>query len=171
MVFARADFPGLMSERKTRPLGYAFALPRLLARLGGRKVRRAQFSRCETYGSGLLVFGISCVFVGRVILPLVRPLPLQLLVLLLLPFVMWITWLLFFYFLSLLIALFRRLGLYSAGTNAPFQHVVIIALTTLLAVLLVRDAATWMQLLGALWIVLVALNLLSIALLQVLDGH
>ena len=48
-----------------REIGYAFALPRLIARLGGRHARRAEFSRWEAYGLGILVFGISCVFVAR----------------------------------------------------------------------------------------------------------
>ena len=37
---------------RPRPIGYAFALPRLVARLAGREVRRAEFSRGEAYGAG-----------------------------------------------------------------------------------------------------------------------
>jgi hypothetical protein len=157
-----------MSKRELRPPGYAFALPRLGARLAGRKVRRAPLSSWETYGTGIFVFALSAVFAGRLILPLVRPAFLQLLALLVLPFLIWVAWLLLFYVNSLVIALFRKLGLYSAATNNPFQHVVIVALSTLLAALLVRDASGWIRLLGTAWIALVGLNLLSIVILKIL---
>ncbi len=155
----------------TRPpvSGYAFALPRLAARLGGRKVRRARWSRWEAYGTGLLVFGLSCVFVGRLISPLVRPIFWQLLVLLALPFAIWIGWLLLYYVASLLIALLRKLGLYSGGTNHSFQHVFIICLITILAALLARDETGWMQSLGIFWLALVGFNLVSIVGLRILD--
>jgi hypothetical protein len=169
MVFVSPDLPAGVSARETRPVGYAFALPRLVARLGGRKVRRARLSRWEAYGTGILVFGLSCAFAGRLVLPLVRPAFFQLLALLVLPFAMWVAWLLLYYVNSLIIAFFRKLGLYCALTNNPFQHVVIISLSTLLAALLVRDETGWMQLLGAFWMTLVALNLLSIVVLKILD--
>ena len=162
MVLVSPDFRSDMS-------GYAFALPRLMARLAGRKVRRAELSRWEAYGTGTLVFGISCIFAARFVLSLVRPVALQALALLFLPFGIWIAFLLLVYVDSLLVALLRRLGLYSAVTNNPFQHFFIISLTTLLAALLVRDETGWMRSLGSCWIALVALNLLSILLLKFLD--
>lgn len=157
-----------MSER---PIGYAFALPRLVARLGGRKVRRAEFSRWEAYGLGILVFGISYVCAARAILPVVRPGPWRLLALLLLPFALWVGWLLLYYINSLIVALLRKLGLYSARTNNPFQHFVIMSLITLLAALLMRREIGWMHWLGACWIGLIALNLISIVLLKFLDEN
>ena len=120
-------------------IGYAFALPRLIARVGGRRARRAELSRWEAYGLGILVFGISCVFVAHILLSIVRPAFAQLLVLLLLPFAVWAAFLLLYYVNSLMTALLRRFGLYSAMTNNAFQHFVIISLTTLFAFLLVRD--------------------------------
>ena len=171
MVLVSPDLSGGMRAPEPRPIGYAFALPQLAARLGGRKVRRARLSRWEAYGTGLFVFGLSCVFVGRLVLPLVRPLLGRLLVLLALPFAMWIAWLLLYYVVSLLIALLRNLGLYSEPTNHPFQHVFIVALITVLAALLARDETGWMKSLGIFWITLVALNLFSLLLLRILDEH
>ena len=55
------------------------------------------------------------------------------LVLLLLPFAVWVAFLLLYYVNSLMAAVLRRLGLYSAMTNNPFQHFVIMSLTTLIA--------------------------------------
>ena len=169
MVFISPDFSEAMKEG--RELGYAFALPRLAARLAGRKVRRAEFSRWEAYGLGILVFGISCVFTASLLLPFVRPIVLQCLVLFLLPFAIWVAFLLLFYLNSIVTALLRRLGLYSALTNNPFQHFIITLLTTLLAFLLVRDKTGWIQSLGVFWLALLGLNLLSIAILKLLHEN
>ncbi len=158
-----------MKSSESLQLGYAFALPRLVARLAGRKVRRAELSRGEAYGVGLLVFGISCVVAARAILPFARPLVWQMLCLFFLPFAMWIAWLLLYYVNALFIAMFRKLGLYSAVTNNPFQHVIIMSLSTLLATLLAYKETGWMECLGILWLGLVALNLFSIACLALLD--
>jgi len=65
----------------------------------------------------------------------------ELLTWLALPFVMWVAWLLLFYVDSLILALFRKLGLCRTVTNHAFQHVVIISLISLLAALLVRGYA------------------------------
>jgi hypothetical protein len=151
-----------------RELGYAFALPRLIARLAGRRARRAELSRYEAYGLGILVFGISCVFAARIILPVVRLEVLQGLVLVLLPFAIWIAYLLLYFLNAQIVSLLRTLGLYTAPTNNPFQHIVIMSGTTLLAGLLLQDECAWLTSLGIFWLVLLALNLLSIAVLKLL---
>jgi hypothetical protein len=151
-----------------RELGYAFALPRLIARLAGRRARRAELSRWEAYGLGILVFGISCVFAARIILPVVRLEVLQGLVLVLLPFAIWIAYLLLYFLNAQIVSLLRTLGLYTAPTNNPFQHIVIMSGTTLLAGLLLQDECAWLKSLGIFWLVLLALNLLSIAVLKLL---
>lgn len=163
MVFVSPYFPVSRDEEPER--GYAFALPRLVARLAGRKVRRAEFSKLEAYGVCFLVFGISNLFVARALLPLLGSPVLQWLVLLLLPFAMWAAFLLFYYLVSLVIAIFRRLGFYRATTNNSFQHVVIMTLTTGLALVLVRDDCDAVKSLGFLWLGLLGLNLLAIAIL------
>ena len=151
-----------MSDRTGAARGYAFALPRVVARLAGHKVRRAEFSGAEAYGVGILVFGISCVWAERAFLPLVRALPLPLFFLILLPVGIWAAFLILYYLVSLVIALCRRLGLYAAVTNNPFQHVAIMSLTTLLSVLLLRDECSWVKSLGILWLGLLGLNLLAL---------
>lgn len=149
-------------------IGYAFALPRLIARFGGRHARRAELSRWEAYGLGILVFGMSCVVVARVLLPFVRPGVLQWLVLFLIPFGSWLAFLVLYYLNALVISGLRRLGLYSAITNNPFQHFVIMSLTTLLALVLARDETGWMRSLGFFWLGLLSLNLLSMLVLKLL---
>ena len=164
MVFVSPYFP--VSRGEELELGYAFALPRLVARLAGRKVRQAEFSRLEAYGVCFLVFGISNLFVARALLPLLGSLVLQGLVGFLLPFAMWAAFLLLYYLVSLVIAVFRGLGLYRATTNNSFQHVVIMTLTTGLALALVRDDCDGVKSLGFLWLGLLGLNLLAIAVLR-----
>jgi hypothetical protein len=154
------------AEHHSRELGYAFALPRLVARLCRRKVRRAELSRWEAYGTGILVFGISCVFAAHAFLPIVRRFGLQLLILLLLPFGIWIAFLLLYFVNARIAALLRRLGLFSAPTNNPIQHSVIMSLITFLAVLLMLDEGAWMRSLGIFWLGLVSLNLLSLLVLK-----
>lgn len=151
-----------MSDSTTHQIGYAFALPRLLARLAGRKPRRAEFSGAEAYGLGMLVFGMSCIFVGRALLPMAGPFVLSLLVFLLVPFAVWIALLLLYYLNSLVAALLRRLGFYSAVTNNPFQHVVIMSLTTLIALHFLRDECAWVRWSGIFWLGLLSLNVLAI---------
>ena len=158
-----------MSGREKPAVAYWFALPRLIARLAGREVRRAELSRWEAYGLGLLVFGISCVFLAHALLAIVRPWPLQLLCLLLTPVAIWIACLLVYFVNWLLAGLLRRLGLYSARTNNPLQSFVIISLITLLAALLVRDETGWLRSLGIFWLALTSLNFLAIVVLKLIE--
>jgi hypothetical protein len=162
MVFPGADLSHAMNNSMTDQIGYAFALPRLLARLAGREARRAELSAAEAYGLGVLVFGMSCMFVARALLPMVRPFLLSLLVLFLVPFAVWIAFLLLYYLNSLVVALLRRLRFYSAITNNPFQHVVIMSLTTLIAFHFLGDECRWANSLGLFWLGLLGLNFLAI---------
>jgi hypothetical protein len=155
-----------MNGSEEHEVGYWFALPRLVAHWGGRTVRRAEWSRVEAYGLGLLVFAIGCVFLGRALFQFVRPGPLQLLCLLVTPVATWIVCLLLYCVNWLLAGLLRRLGLYSARTNNPLQSLVIISLVTLLAALFLRDEAVWLRSLGIFWLGLVALNLLATVILR-----
>ena len=151
-----------MNDSTTTPIGYAFALPRLAARLAGRKVRRAEFSAGEAYGLGFLVFGLSCVFVTRLLFPFVRPVVFQALFLCLLPIAIWVAFLILYYLNFLVIAVLRRVGLYSAITNNPFQHTVIMSLITGIACSFLRDECDWVKSLGVFWLGLLSFNLLAI---------
>jgi len=151
-----------MNDPAPGQIGYAFALPRVAARLARRKVRRAELSRWEAYGLGILVFGLSCVFTAQEILPFVRQSVLRVLFLVLLPFAIWLAYLVLYYLNYLAVAALRRLRLYSARSNNPFQHVIIMSLTTLIALHFLGDECAWMKSLGVFWLALVWLNFLSI---------
>lgn len=144
---------------KEENFGYAFALPRLIARMIGRHPRRVEFSRWEAYGLGILVFTMSVVFAAWLVLPFVRRGFFTVVVLFLLPFAVWVAFLPFYYLNAQLIALFRALGLYRAPTNNPFQHVVIMTWTTWLAYLFLREGNIWLKSLGIFWLGLLLSNL------------
>lgn len=146
--------------------GYAFSLPLLLARLRGRKARRAEWSQWEAHGFGMLVFAMSCIFAARFLLSLVRFGLGQALLLLLLPFAIWIVFLLVYFVNAQVIAVLRQLGLYTAPTNNPFQHVVIMTLTSAMALIFLRDDSALLKSLGVFWLGLLFCNLLALLLLK-----
>lgn len=160
---------GVSAGEMKPPLGFAFACSRLIARLGGRKASRAEWSGLEAYGVGLLVFGISWVCVARAIPSFVRPFALQIAIFLTLPVLLWVIYLLLYYLISLSIRPFRRFGLYSAPTNQPIQHLFFVLLTTFLSLSLLRSEVVWLESLGGLWLALLALNLLSIVIEKLFD--
>lgn len=139
-------------------LGYWFALPRLLARMARKNVRRAQWSAGEAYGLGWLVFLFPCIFLWREQLTVVRSIAWQIVVFVLIPFAVWIGWLLVYFFVWLLANLLRRLGLFSGRTKNPLQSFFIILIVSLLALLFLRDEQFWFRSLGIFWLGLVALN-------------
>ncbi len=147
-------------------IGYAFALPRLLARFAGRTARRAELSRWEAYGFGSLVFGMSCVFFARLVFLFVRPGFLQGVTLLLVPFAVWIAFLPLFYVNARVAALLRRLGLYAAPTNLSLQHFVCMTLMSGIALFFLRDDCVWIKSLGGFWLGLLACNLLALLILK-----
>ncbi|HEY2713271.1 MAG TPA: hypothetical protein VGI60_12210 [Chthoniobacterales bacterium] len=153
-----------MSSADQLELGYGFALPRMLARLAGKRVRQAQFSALEAYAVCLLIFATHYIFLTRLlIIPLVRPGWSLVLGLSLLPIATWVYLLLLYYAISLVLRIFRKFGLFVSLPNNHFQSVIITALTTLVALLFLGADAFWLKSLGGFWLGLVLLNLLAIA--------
>lgn len=155
-----------MKAAETDQVGYAFALPRLVARLAGGTARRAELSRWEAYGFGILVFGLSCVFAGRLLFHFVRPGLFQGLFLLLVPFAGWIAYLPLYFVNARVAALLRRLGLYSGPTNNSLQHFSFMTLTSGIALVFLRDECDWIKSLGVFWLGLLFCNLLAIVILK-----
>lgn len=155
-----------MKAVRNEEIGYFFALPRLLAWLGGKPARRAEFSAWEAYGFGAVVFLISCLLAGRALWEIVRPESLRILLLVLVPIKVWIGFLLLYYLNSLIARLLRRLRLYSAPTNNPLQHFLIMTLLTGLVVWMMATNRGWLRSLGIFWCALLALNLFALAALK-----
>lgn len=139
-------------------LGFWFALPRLLTRMAGKKVRRAQWSAAEAYGLGWAVFLFPCIFLWHEQLAVVRPIAWQIVVFVLIPFAVWIGWLLVYFFVWLLARLLCRLGLFSGRTKNPLQSFFILLIVSVLALLFLRDEQFWLRSLGVFWLALLALN-------------
>jgi hypothetical protein len=157
-----------MKKDESSQRGYVFALPRVIVGLVGKKPRRAEWSRAEAYGVGLLVYAIGCVFFGRETLIFVRPTFARLPVLLIVPVAVWAFLLLLYYLVSLVIRLLRNLHLYS-GRNDRFQHYVIMLLTSLIALHFLRQPLGWMGALGTVWLFLLGANIFCIFFERLLD--
>lgn|GEM_PF-5706953 len=168
MVFLRPDLSQVVKKRESTQIGYVFALPRVAVKFFGGRPRRAEWSRVEAYGFGLIVYGMAFVFLARELLMLVRSPPACLSLLLILPVAVWIGFLLLYYLLSRVIALLRRFRLYS-GPNDRFQHYVIMLLTSLIALHFLRDPLGWISGLGTLWFLLLGLNIFCIFFERLLD--
>ena len=142
-------------------VGYAFALPRLLARIAGRKVRRAQWSAAEAYGLGSLVFLLPCVWLWHEELAGSRSLVRQILALVLVPLLVWLGCLLVLAAVWFLAWGLRRLGLYRAHTNLALQSFFILTLVSLCALSSLREPNLALRSLGIFWFGLVLLNFLA----------
>jgi hypothetical protein len=147
-----------MKEDDPDQPGYVFALPRVVVGLIWKKPPRGEGSRAEAYGLGLIVYGMALVFCARQLLMFVRETPVRVVLLVILPFAVWIGFLLLYYLVSLVIAFLRSLRLY-AGSNERFQHYVIMLLTTLIALHFLRDPLGWISGSGTFWLLLLGLNI------------
>ncbi len=142
-------------------MGYAFALPRLLARIAGLKVRRAQWSAAEAYGLGSLVFLLPCVWLWQEEVAGARSLVRQIFALGFVPLLVWLGWLLVLAVVWSLASMLRRLGLYRAPTNLPLQSFFILTLVSLCALSFVCEPNLVLRSLGIFWFGLVLLNFLA----------
>lgn len=138
---------------------FYFALPRLLANLGGGTAARTEANWLEANAVGALVHATVYLFAWQALLR-GRPALIQLLLAVPLAFVVWIFWILFFYCTSLLIRLVWD------GSRLRAQSVCVGIATTCFALALI-ESRSWMQWIGWTWMSLVTLNLLAAGILRV----
>ena len=143
---------------------FYFSLPRLLTQCCGRSAKRTQNNWLEANAAGIFLHAVFYAFAFRVFLS-GHNIWLQLLLLLPLAFLVWISWLLVFYFDSLVIRGLRAIGLMRHLSDSHAQSILIglVASTFALALALDREAY---KIIGAAWLILVVLNLLSAAILS-----
>lgn len=147
---------------------FYFALPRLAAKLCGGSSRRASWSSLEAHLVSVTIFVITWLFAWHFFGPS-HSLWINAAALLLLTPASFILWLLALAFHSLLI---RAAHLKQWFRDMPvdrFQGVFIIAETSALAAILVKDGG-WPAVIGLAWLIGVALNLASAVLLALIDG-
>jgi hypothetical protein len=143
---------------------FYFSLSRLLARCCGRSGRRTQNNWLEANAAGIFLHVVFYAFAFRVLLG-GHNIWLQLLLLLPLALLVWIFWLLLFYFDSLVIRGLRAVGFMRHLSDSRAQSILIgiVASACALALALDRDA---FKIIGVAWLALMALNLLSAAILS-----
>lgn len=144
-------------------VGYYFALPRLIASFRGGGTRRSEQNALEAHLMGTLVHAITFVFAAQLLLG-GRPAWQQIMLLLPVALLVWISWSLFFYVGSLATTLLRSSGLLREMPDRHAQSLMVAIVTTLLASQLVT-AGSWMSVLGWTWLIAVALNLAAAAVL------
>ncbi len=126
MVFARADFPRAMStlEESDWP-GFGLSLPRMFLWLRGKEPRRAERSALEAYAIGTFMYLLCYLSAAQFILPRIDSAALRLPGLILLVVMIWLFWLLVLYVNSILILLFRRIGLHKGSDCAHLYRSVL----------------------------------------------
>ncbi|MGZ5002949.1 MAG: hypothetical protein ACXWBM_07120 [Chthoniobacterales bacterium] len=141
---------------------YYFSLPRLLAKWRGRSAARTENNWREANIVGLCFHIVVYLFAFRLLLAGCN---FWLILLLPLAFLVWICWLLFFYFASLLTKLLRTIGFMRELSDGRAQSVIIGTATVVCAGALVFDRAPF-NIIGIAWLVIVALNLLAAVILK-----
>ncbi len=154
---------GALPSNLARPRFY-FALPRLIALSCGGSAARTETNGLEANAVGALQHFIVYLFAWRVCLTNAS-LARQLLCSLPLAFAVWLGWLIWFYFNSLLIRALNSAGVMRSLPRGRAQTILIGALTTVFAAALF-GAGGLMNLFAGLWITAVALNLVAAAILR-----
>ena len=151
------------------PLRFYFALPRLLARLGGRAAVRSEQNWLEASVAGTVVHAITFIFAARLLLA-GRASWQQFLLLVPLVLLVWAWWPLLTYANALLIKMIRTAGLLRDTPDRYLQSVFVGIVTTAFALQLLA-AGSWMRLLALAWLGAVVLNLAAAAVLALMHAE
>jgi hypothetical protein len=147
--------------------GY-FSLFRLLARMRGGSSKRSEDNWIEAHGVGWMIYLVSFAFGAQLLWS--KTVGWKFIVdLIALAFAIWLAWLIILYLNLLLIRLLRLCGACREISNRVLQSVLIMALTTALALQLVRSDS-WLRVIGMGWLLVVAANFLSFLVLSLIDN-
>lgn len=147
---------------------FYFALPRLLAMLRGGDSRRAEMNGVEAWAASIAIFIITCFFFAG-LLPDNLVWWLCGLALAVLPFLIWLFWLLALYLNSLILNLLRSAGLFRALPQRRSQGVLIATIATAMALGLLQRNSFGAEI-GAIWLTAVAMNLVAALVLAFRNG-
>jgi hypothetical protein len=139
---------------------FYFSLLRLLVMLRGGDARRAESNAVEARLVGMMIFLIQYLFFATQFVSFRLAPWLIALQLIALAFCVWLFWLLLLYINSVIIKLSRTGGLFRAIPTRRAQSILCGMITTAMACALLNTAG-WVRELGAIWLVMVAMNLLS----------
>jgi hypothetical protein len=147
--------------------GY-FSLFRLLATMRGGSSKRSENNWIEAHGVGWMIYLVSFAFGAQLIWS--QTVGWKFIVdLIALAFAIWLAWLIILYFNLLLIRLLRLCGVCREISNRAVQSVLILALTTALALQLARSDS-WLRVIGMGWLLVVAANFFSFLVLSLIDN-
>jgi hypothetical protein len=147
--------------------GY-FSLFRLLAGMRGGSSERSENNWIEAHSLGWIIYLISFAFAAQLLSS--QTAGWKLIVdLIALAFAIWIAWLIIFYINLLLIGLVRLCGFCRGVSNRRVQSVLIMALTTALALQL-ACIDSWIRVIGLGWLLGVAANFFSFLVLRLIDN-
>lgn len=142
---------------------FYFSLPRFIALLRGGDTRRAESNAVEAWLVGLMMYLVHYLFFAHFI-PLHLSPWLAALLLIVLAFWVWLFWLLLLYLNSVIIKLLHLGGLFRTIPTRRAQSILLVIFTTAMACALLKHSP-WPHEIGAIWLVAVALNLASAAVL------
>lgn len=154
---------------KTGPRQFYFSLFRMIAMFRGGDARRAESNGFEAWLVGLMTYSIHYFFFATLFLPSnLKPWQTALL-LVGIAFWIWLFWLLLLYINSVIIQALHTCGLFRTIPIRRAQSILWGIYTTAMACALLKSSPALREL-GAIWLVAVAMNLASAAVLAFSDA-
>ncbi len=155
-----------MTEQQTP--GFYFALPRLLSKWRGGHAGRAEQNGLEAFVANLAIYLISLLYFAG-LTPDFDSWWARGLILVALPFLVWLFWLVALFLNSLLLRLVHRCGLFREVPIRRGQGVLIATTATAMAVALLGRSPLSSEI-GAIWLTATAMNLAAAAILAFTNG-
>lgn len=148
---------------------FYFSLLRVIAMLRGGDARRAESNGFEAWLVGLIIYSIHYLFFATLFIPSDLEPWLTALLLVALMFWIWLFWLLLLYINSVIINVLHACGLFRAIPTRRVQSILWGISTTAMAGVLLKSSLSLREL-GAIWLVAVAMNLISAVVLAFSDA-
>jgi hypothetical protein len=145
---------------KTDKRQFYFSLLRVIAMLLGGDARRAESNGFEAWLVGLMIYSIHYFFFATLFIPSNLEPWLTALILVALVFWIWLFWLLLLYINSVIVKVLHVCGLFRTISTRRTQSILWGISTTAMACWLLKSSPTLREL-GAIWLVAVAMNLVS----------
>ena len=148
---------------------FYFSLLRVIAMFRGGDARRTESNPFEAWLIGLMIYSVHYLFFATLSIPSNLKPWLTALLLVALAFWIWLFWLLLLYFNSIIIKALRVCGLFRAIPTRRAQSILWGISTTAMACALLKGSPMPREL-GAIWLVAVAMNLVSAMVLAFNNG-
>jgi len=148
---------------------FYFSLLRVIAMFRGGDARRTESNPFEAWLIGLMIYSVHYLFFATLSFPSNLKPWLTALLLVALAFWIWLFWLLLLYFNSIIIKALRVCGLFRAIPTRRAQSILWGISTTAMACALLKGSPMPREL-GAIWLVAVAMNLVSAMILAFSDA-